>query len=201
MIRINLLPIRTTKRQEAVRTQLFMAGAGALALGAVLVLFHLVTITRVASAESDVTELKAEVDRMTTIAAQAEQAEKLKNDLQKKLDVIKRLKANRTGPVRMLDELAEATPEKLSFTSVDENDGLLRIAGIAVSNEVISQFLSNLEQSEYFTDVYLNSIEQSDKGGVSVKVFSVTSRLVVPGTEEVEETAEVGSSKGKGKNQ
>ncbi len=189
MIRINLLPVRTTKRQEAVRGQLLMAGTGAIALAVVLVLFHMVMITRVATAESDVRELKTEVDRMKTIAAQAEQAEKLKDDLQRKLDVIKRLKANRTGPVRMLDELADATPEKLTIKSLDENKRRLRISGISVSNEVISQFLSNLEQSEYFEDVYLNSIEQSDKDNVSIKVFSVTARLVVPGTEVKSEEA------------
>lgn len=193
MIRINLLPVRTTKRQEAVRTQLVLAGVGAVALAIGLFLVQGVMTIRVAQARSDVDELSAEVDRMKTAAAQAEQAEKLKLDLQKKLDVIKRLKANRSGPVRMLDELADATPEKLSMTALDEKDGRIRVAGIAVSNEVISQFLSNLEQSEYFEDVYLNSIEQADKKGVSVKVFSVTARLVVPGTSE---EAAAGESKG-----
>lgn len=196
MIRINLLPVRTTKRQEAVRTQLILAGAGAAVLAILLFLVHGFMTIRVASAKSDVDELSAEVERMKTVAAQAEQAEKLKQDLQKKLDVIKRLKANRSGPVRMLDELAGATPEKLSLTALDENDGRIRMGGMAVSNEVISQFLSNLEQSEYFEDVYLNSIEQADKRGVAVKVFSVTARLVVPGT--TEEEAEDGK---KGKNQ
>ncbi|RME26412.1 MAG: hypothetical protein D6798_06740 [Deltaproteobacteria bacterium] len=193
MIRINLLPVRTTKRQEAVRSQLLMAGTGAIALVVVLVLFHMVMITRVATAESDVRELKAEVERMKTVAAQAEQEQKLKEDLQRKLDVIKRLNANRTGPVRMLDELADATPEKLTLTSLDEDKGRLRISGYAVSNEVISQFLSNLEQSDYFEDVYLNSIEQQDKDNVSVKVFSVTARLVVPGTEVEADAAEAGA--------
>lgn len=194
MIRINLLPVRTTKRQEAVRTQLVLAGAGAAVLAILLFLVHGVMTIRVASAKSDVDELTAEVERMKTIAAQAEQAEKLKGDLQKKLDVIKRLKANRTGPVRMLDELADATPEKLSLTVLDETGGRIRLGGIAVSNEVISQFLTNLEQSEHFSDVYLNSIEQVEKGGVPVKTFSVNARLVVPGTEEGD--AATGSDKG-----
>lgn len=184
MIRINLLPIRTTKRQEAVRGQLLFAGLGAAALVLLLVFVHGIMIARVASAETGVRELQSEVDRMKAIAAQAEQAEKLKVDLQTKLDVIKRLKANRAGPVRMLDELADATPEKLSLTTLDEDKGKIKMGGIAVSNEVISQFLSNLEQSEYFEDVYLNSIEQSDRDGVQVKIFSVSSRLVLPGVDD-----------------
>ena len=127
MIRINLLPVRTSKRQEAVRTQLVMGGLGAAALLVVLFLFHGIMVARVASAESDVDDLTAEVERMKTLAAQAEQAEKLKSDLQRKLDVIKGLKANRTGPVRMLDELADASPEKLSLTSLDEEKGAIKL--------------------------------------------------------------------------
>lgn len=184
MIRINLLPIRTTKRQEAVRGQLLFAAAGAVALVVALFLVHGIMLARISSAETDVRELQTKVDQMKIQAAQAEEAEALKADYQKKLDVIKRLKANRSGPVHMLDELAVATPDKLSLTSVIEKGGSIKLAGMAVSNELISQFLSNLEQSSYFDDVYLNSIEQTTVENVAVKVFSITARLVVPGTEE-----------------
>ncbi len=184
MIRINLLPIRTTKRQEAVRGQLIFAGVGAVALVVGLFLVHGVMLARISSAETDVRELQTKVDQMKVQAAQAEEAEALKADYQKKLDVIKRLKANRSGPVHMLDELAIATPDKLSLTTVSEKGGSIKLAGMAVSNELISQFLSNLEQSSFFDDVYLNSIEQATVDGVAVKVFSITARLVVPGTEE-----------------
>lgn len=184
MIRINLLPIRTTKRQEAVRGQLVFAAAGAVALVVGLFLVHGVMLARIASAETDVRELQVKVDQMKVQAAQAEEAEALKVDYQKKLDVIKRLKANRSGPVHMLDELAIATPDKLSLTTVSEKGGSIKLAGMAVSNELISQFLSNLEQSSFFDDVYLNSIEQATVDGVAVKVFSITARLVVAGTEE-----------------
>lgn len=184
MIRINLLPIRTTKRQEAVRGQVIFAGVGAVALVVGLFLVHGVMLARISSAETDVRELQTKVDQMKVQAAQAEEAEALKADYQKKLDVIKRLKANRSGPVHMLDELAIATPDKLSLTTVSEKGGSIKLAGMAVSNELISQFLSNLEQSSFFDDVYLNSIEQATVDGVAVKVFSITARLVVPGTEE-----------------
>lgn len=184
MIRINLLPIRTTKRQEAVRGQILFAAVGAGVLVGLLIFVHGVMVARVASAETEVQELQTQVDQMKAIAAQAEQAEKLKGELEKKLDVIKRLKANRAGPVHLLDELADATPEKLSLTTMDEEEGKIKLAGIAVSNEVISQFLSNLEQSTFFDDVYLNSIEQTTKDGVPVKVFSITARMVVPGLAE-----------------
>jgi type IV pilus assembly protein PilN len=115
--------------------------------------------------------------------------EELKADLERKLGVIKQLKANKTGPVHMLDQLSEATPEKLQLISLDEKQGKIQLTGVAVNNEVISQFMSNLERSEYFTDVFLNEIDQSEKDGVKLKDFSIRSRLVVPGTEVPEDAA------------
>ena len=97
------------------------------------------------------------------------------------------LKASKSGPVHMLDELSMATPEKLQLQQIDEQSRRLQLTGVAVSNEVISQFLTNLEQSEYFDDVFLNAIDQVDEDGVKLKNFSISARLVVPGTDAAAE--------------
>jgi len=54
------------------------------------------------------------------------------------------------------------------------------MTGIAVSNEVISQFLSNLERSDWFKDVYLVGIDQIEEDGYKLKEFQVTAKAVVP---------------------
>ena len=44
-------------------------------------------------------------------------------ELQKKLDVLDKLKQGRSGPVRMLDELATVTPRQLWLTKLEEKAG------------------------------------------------------------------------------
>jgi Tfp pilus assembly protein PilN len=78
----------------------------------------------------------------------------------------------------MLDQLSQATPEKLQLLSLNEKGGKVEFTGVAVSNEVISQFLSNLEKSPRFTDVFLNEIDQVEEDGIKLKNFSVSARLV-----------------------
>ena len=95
----------------------------------------------------------------------------------------------------MLDEISNATPEKLTLTSLREERRRLSIQGYAVSNEVISQFLSNLEESEYFSEVYLNAIDQTEVGGVKLKEFSITAKLVVPGFDAEESSDDVKKGK------
>jgi type IV pilus assembly protein PilN len=182
MIRINLLPVRASRRQEAVRTELILFGLAAAAVVLALGAFHVAQLARVNSVRAENVVLDQEITRFKEIATEVEQAEALKAELEKKLGVIKQLKANRAGPVHMLEELSLATPEKLQILSLQEERGKIQLEGLAVSNDLISQFLTNLENSEYFDDVYLNTIEQVDKDGVKLKSFSITARLVVPGT-------------------
>jgi len=182
VIRVNLLPIRKSRRQEALKTEATLAGVALLLLVLLLAVVQVWTGLRVDEARAENGRLKAKIEEMKAVVARVEEIEGLKADLQKKLQVIKELKANKAGPVRLLDELAQATPEKLQLTSLDEKEGLIKLAGVSVSNEVISQFLSNLESSAYFREVYLNAIEQKDVSGVKLKSFSVTMRLIVPGT-------------------
>lgn len=196
MIRINLLPVKTSRRHEAVKGELVIAGV---ALGAVLLLllgFQVLLSRQVSQVEARNAILQQEISGFEDLIVEVKRMEELKADLERKLGVIKQLKANKTGPVHMLDQLSEATPEKLQLVSLDEKKGKIQLTGIAVNNEVISQFMSNLERSEYFTDVFLNEIDQSEKDGVKLKDFSIRARMVVPGSAAAEAAAETLSDEG-----
>lgn len=178
MIRINLLPVKISKRQEAVRNELVVA-AGLLAIVVVILIGVQVALS---ASVNGIKERNASLDReikhKQQILDEVEAMEKLREELEKKLAVIAQLERNKTGPVMMLDQLSQATPEKLQLQRLDEKQGRVSLTGVAVSHEVISQFLSNLEKSPRFTDVYLNAIDQVDVDGVKLKDFSITARLV-----------------------
>ena len=196
MIRINLLPVRHSRRQEQVRNEMVVAGFG---LGIVCVgmgVMYMLTANQVSAARETNDKLKQQINKTKEVVAEVDEQERLAQDLRTKLGVIMGLKANRMGPVHMLDELSQATPEKLQLRSVEEDNRKVSITGVAVTNEVISQFLSNLEESDYFSEVYLNAIDQTDVSGVKLKEFSITAKLIVPGFDE-ETSDEDASKKGK----
>jgi type IV pilus assembly protein PilN len=178
MIRINLLPVKTSRRQEEVRNELIltaMGGAVAVLLVVVLLVIQSAQVNRV---EAENAKLQRDIEHKEEILREVEEMEKMQAELEKKLAVIATLKRNKSGPVMMLDQLSQATPEKLQLLSLNEKGGKVEFTGLAVSNEVISQFLSNLEKSPRFTDVFLNEIDQIEEGGVKLKNFSVSARLV-----------------------
>ena len=110
MIRINLLPIKKSRRAEALRTELTLAGIGLLAVVVLAALIQVFMLARQNEAEAENGRLTKKIEEMQAVVTRVEEIEALKVDLQKKLQVIKELKANKSGPVRLLDELAQATP-------------------------------------------------------------------------------------------
>jgi type IV pilus assembly protein PilN len=173
-----------------------LAGVG---LGAITVgmgVMYMLVASQVSDARASNDALRQQINKTNEIVAEVDEQERLAQDLRTKLGVIMGLKANRVGPVHMLDELSQASPEKLQLRSVEEDDRKVGVTGVAVTNEVISQFLSNLEESEYFNEVYLNAIDQTEVGGVKLKEFSITAKLVVPGFDQ-DESKDDAKKKGK----
>jgi type IV pilus assembly protein PilN len=180
MISINLLPVKASRRADQVKRELMLAGLGLGALVLACTGLYVVVSAEVSELKAGNAQLQKEIDTLKTIVARVDEIDELKQDLTKKLDVIAGLKVKKQGPVRMLDELSDATPEKLTLMTLREKDKRVDVTGVAVSNEVISQFLSNLERSDWFKDVYLVGIDQVEEDGYKLKEFQVTAKAVVP---------------------
>lgn len=180
MISINLLPVKASRRADQVKRELMLAGLGLGGLVLACTGLFVVVSAEVSDLKAGNAQLQKEIDTLKTIVARVDEIDELKQDLTKKLDVIAGLKVKKQGPVRMLDELSDATPEKLTLMTLKEKDKRVDVTGVAVSNEVISQFLSNLERSDWFKDVYLVGIDQVEEEGYKLKEFQVTAKAVVP---------------------
>jgi type IV pilus assembly protein PilN len=155
MVRINLLPVRVSKKKEAGKQQLAIVAA-------VLVAGLLGNWLWASSREGDLKAREAKLARTREDIAQLEriigEVKNIKDaqqELQKKLDVLDKLKQGRSGPVRMLDELATVTPRQLWLTKLEEKGGAMSFSGAAVSIDDVSEFMSKLKQSRFFTKVEL----------------------------------------------
>lgn len=189
MIKINLLPVRATRKQEAARRDLLIGGVGAFLVTALSFGLWIAMWGYQASVEAENTKLQAQIDQLAADVAKVDEMDKLNQELERKLKVIEDLRAQKVGPVHMLDDLATATPEKLQLTSLKENNGEVTIEGVSVSNDVISQFLRTLDATPSFEQVYLLDIEAQggETGGVLLKKFKLTARLSAKAEEEKKE--------------
>ena len=158
MIRINLLPFRAARKKENIRRQLMIYGLSVVLLCSIMgyTLFYLTSTLSGLKAE----EKRIQDDLKTyeqTIKRIAELEKKIK-EIRVKLEVIRELEKNKTGPVHLLDEIAMAVPkEKLWLSSMKEARGSLTMTGTAMDNETVALFMTNLEKSDYISGVDVQS--------------------------------------------
>lgn len=81
--------------------------------------------------------------------------ERKKIELQNMTLAIANLKKSQEGPVKLLDDLNAAMPEKLWLGSASFTGNKMRLEGIALNDEAIVRFTQALKQSPYFEDIAL----------------------------------------------
>ena len=184
MIRINLLPVRAAKKKEAIQRHLALFAIGlVLVLGASLVMYK-IKDNALAGVEQQNSRLEAEIANLKKIIGEVEVYKEQEVLLEKKLEVIRTLKANKIGPVHMLDQLATRIPEKLWLSTLQESNKKVTLKGVSINNEVIATFMSRMEESDYFAEVYLVSIQARPEGDLKLKEFTITSKLIIPSLEK-----------------
>jgi len=173
MIRINLLPVRATKKKETAKQQIAIF---LVAVGTVLVLglgFYSVTLARISGTKKDIAQAETELQNLKKKIGEIDNLKKLQDDVKKKLDVLNQLRRDKTGPASRLMKLSEAMPEKLWLTKYAENGTNLSISGIALNEELIATFMRNLQATDEFGNVELQLSEQTEVGGIKMKKFDL----------------------------
>jgi type IV pilus assembly protein PilN len=155
MIRINLLPVRVSRKKAAGKQQLII-------FAVVVVLGYLGNLAWASSraaelraAEKKVRVTRDEIAQLDRIIGEVKNIKEQQAALREKLDTLERLKAGRTGPVRVLDALATLTPKRLWLSRVEEKGGTLSFTGAAATIDDVSEFMTALKSNRHFTSVEL----------------------------------------------
>jgi type IV pilus assembly protein PilN len=166
MIRINLLPVRAAKKREFGRQQIVL-------FALLLVLAGIGNWIWYSRVDSELTQLDAQIARTKAEIAQLEktigEVKSIKEDkkaLEDKLKILDTLKKGRTGPVKVMDELATLIPEKVWLVDYTESGGGVTMVGKAGSYEDLSTFSKKLKASTHFTNITIKTARQNTDGTV-----------------------------------
>jgi type IV pilus assembly protein PilN len=177
MIRINLLPVRISKKKEAGRQQLvFLALAGVLAL----VCNFAWSSSRsedLASRQSNLARTKTDLMQLDKIIGEVKNIKAEQAAVKDKLAVLEKLKAGRQGPVRMLDELAGAVPKRVWIRKFEEKDGVATIEGSAGTIDDVSALLTALKDARYFSAPDLKKTSAKADGKFKVVEFTMSATI------------------------
>ena len=178
MIRINLLPYREKEKKENLKRQIIVITGSFIFFLLLLVFFQRSISMSITNLEKKVKNSEDRLVVLTKIVGDIEVFKADKNDLEKKLKIIKTLEENRLAPVRMLDELTMLVPANdLWLEKFSEKGKDLRIEGVARDNTVVARFMKNLELSNYIKSIDLVSSRQTESSGVKLQQFVMTCAL------------------------
>lgn len=174
MIKINLLPTKAAKKKETTIQQLVIAGIALVVALIGLYMMNMQMQNKIAAQRVENTRLQEEINQLTSIIAQVEDYKKKKQDRNSKIDVIKKLNDNRSGPVKMMEEFTYTIPEKLWIDVWREKNRKVEMSGNAANGAVIADFLDSLKNSKYFTDVELIQTAATEAAGKGSQQFKIT---------------------------
>jgi type IV pilus assembly protein PilN len=180
MIRINLLPVKAARKKEKLRAQLLVLFAAVIVLLVGCAALYASMLASISGVREEIARNEEEVSRLKKKIGEVAQYQKRQEELKGKLEVLEKLKTGRKGPVRLLDDLSRAAPEKLWLTSFKENGGNVTAGGIGMNEETVAEFLRNLEASPLYQKVELRVIEQINQGGQKLHRFELTCQTETP---------------------
>ncbi len=179
MIKINLLPVREAKRQASIRRQGIFLG---IAVGIGVLISAGLNLSVAAEAKAKQTEIakaQADLTKLKETRAEVDRYRKEKEEIERKLLVISRLDKNRTGQVRILDEVATRIPERMWIEKLTFKDSEMLVKGVSIDAEVVAEFLSALSESPLISDVELEGTTVQDTNGLLLNKFSVRCKLAL----------------------
>ena len=190
MIHINLLPVKEAQRALGRRNQLSLGLLSVTVALLVMVIPYVLQGRTLSHLESESAQLRIEIKGFNEQVKEVKDLGKRKAELQAKLKIIDDLKQKRVGPVRILEDLGSAAPEKLWLVGFDDVAGQATITGLALDNQTIAGFMRQLQGSNYFYDVDLVETSQSEplrnsatgESGMIFKKFIIKAHLDYLGT-------------------
>jgi type IV pilus assembly protein PilN len=177
MIRINLLAVRVSKKKQAGRQQLLLGVAVILAAFAGNYLWSSARAGALGERQAKIARTRAEIAQLEKIIGEVNDIKQQQQAVKDKLAVLETLKAGRTGPVRMLDELASLMPKRVWLSKLEQSGDRIVFSGAASTMDDVSMFMAALKRSAHFDEVELKKTSAKSEGKFRVADFTIEAKV------------------------
>jgi Tfp pilus assembly protein PilN len=184
MIRINLLKPEAKEVREPVPTGLpkITKERKKASLGTIIFLLLLVSLAgyyfyqnwEIQKEKQLTAQAQQEKNQLQYVVAKLDEVKVQKAKLEMKINLIKQLKSNQDIAVKIMSEINNRIPDWVWLKEASYDGQLLKIKGEAISNNLVADFITNLERSNTFGQVNLIDSTQKTEGGAVYLEFNLT---------------------------
>lgn len=123
--------------------------------------------------------VQREKQELKDVETKLQELENQKNLLERKINLINDLKARQDIAVKIMDELSRNIPDWVWLNEASFSGREIQIKGRALSNNLIADYIFNLEESPYFHNVELISSTQRRERNDQFLEFSLTLNYIL----------------------
>lgn len=130
--------------------------------------------TELKQKEAELSKLKREKDKLNSEITQMKAAEETMKTLESdeaqiraKVDTIKKLIAGRNNPPKILSALSRSIPKDVWLSEFKIDNLQIAIKGFSLGFNQISDFMKNLSENTYFSELVLKSSQQEQNSEIA----------------------------------
>jgi type IV pilus assembly protein PilN len=177
MIRINLLPWRTTLRKEretrfAIHTAMALGVTGILFFG---VYYYINTLVEHQKQRTDF--LNQEIKLAEKKIEEIKEIRKKHESLTKRIEIIHQLQTSRPEIVHLFNDFANKMPDGVFYKKIVQLEDKISLEGIAQSSSRVSSLMRQLEESPFLEKpnlVIIQTTATAKEGGAKESEFKLT---------------------------
>jgi len=187
MAKINLLPWREELRKQR-KTEFFTSmgiGVVVTALLFFLVYFYIGQLINYQNSRN--THLEGQIALLDNKIKEIDRLERQKENLIQRMEAVQRLQTNRPIVVHLFDELVTTLPDGVFLTEIAQQGAVITLKGVSRSQARVSNYMRNIEASEWLTNPRLTVIETGEQEGRRINNFTLVIQQKSQKSEEDEE--------------
>jgi type IV pilus assembly protein PilN len=177
MANINLLPWREELREQKKREFYLVSAFFVLVAVSLLLLADLVLSRQIDAQNRRNAYVADEISVLNAQVAEIRDLQKRRTQLLDRMRVIQELQGNRPIIVRVMDQLVRTIPDGVYYTSLNSQDGVISIRGVAESNNRVSSLMRNLDASAWFSSPNLDSVRAAPEYGPQATTFNLSVKI------------------------
>ena len=183
---INLLPWREQARAERQRQFLVILAGAVIAVSAGLFATSNYIQSHINYQQARNQKIQKEINDLDSKIAEIRDLKETKRRLLERMRIIEQLQQQRSEVVHLFDELVKTLPDGVYLSSIQQERTGIVLKGQAQSNARVSNYMKQLDASEWLADPKLLVIET--KGGDSARFseFSLVIKSMRPDEEEAD---------------
>jgi type IV pilus assembly protein PilN len=175
MARINLLPWREEQRKQKQQEFGITAIGSVVIAGLVVLLVHFHVDGLINDQNQRNVYLESEIDILNKRIGRIRELEAMKDNLLARMNVIQELQASRPESVHLMDELVRTLPDGVHLNKFSQKNKALTMEGIAESNARVSDYMREIDTSDWITNPGLDVIKTSESNRRRIANFTLRS--------------------------